>query len=78
MYLHAGRDVMVFNSTIVAILDRQVLARSEDTRQFFDRLRAMDRVYGNLHQAKSLIITEDAVICSPISAMTLVRRERPR
>ena len=78
MYLHAGHDVMILNRTIIAILDRQLLERSEPTRQFFDRLRALGRVYGNLPEAKSLIVTQDAVFCSPISAMTLGRRERPR
>ncbi len=78
MYLHAGHDVMIMNQTIIAILDRQILEQSEPTRQFFDRLRALGRVHGSLHEAKSLIVTDDAVVCSPISATTLSRRERPR
>lgn len=74
MYLHLGRDVMVAHSRIVAILDRQVIDRSAETRQYFNRIRGAGQVFGDLNDAKSLIVLNDAIICSPISAVTLMRR----
>jgi hypothetical protein len=74
MYLHIGQEVMLRTREIVAIIDRQILEQSEETRQFFNRLRAMDLVEGDLNRAKSLIITDHKIYCSKISALTLARR----
>ena len=74
MYLHAGHDVMIREQKIVAIVDVWVLETSAATRQFFDRLRAMGKVEGDLRQAKSMVILEDGIYVSKISASTLARR----
>lgn len=74
MYLHLGHDMMVAHGKIVAIIERDIIDRSVETRQFFNRMRATGGVEGPLDGAKSLIILDDRILCSQISTLTLVRR----
>ncbi len=74
MYLHLGQDVMIRGSELVAILDSSILDISEETKQFFGRLRAMGHVQGDSRLSKSMIITDHKIYFSKISATTLGRR----
>ncbi|MCL6563152.1 MAG: DUF370 domain-containing protein [Firmicutes bacterium] len=74
MYLHIGHDQTIHHRQIVAIVDRELLTRSPETRQWFNRLRGLNQIYGDEREAKSLVIVDSGVYCSPISALTLLRR----
>jgi len=74
MYLHIGHDLTIHHRQIVAIVDRDLLDRSPETRQWFSRLRGLNQIYGDEKDAKSLVIVDGGVYCSPISALTLLRR----
>lgn len=74
MYRHVGHAVMIREAELIAIFDRSILDSSEATRQFFDRMRALEHVHGNLPSAKSMILTDNAIYLSKISSGTLARR----
>ena len=74
MFLHVGQEVMIRASEIVAILDSSILDQSNETRQFFNRLRALDRVEGDVPSSKSMIVTDRGIYLSKISTSTLARR----
>lgn len=69
---------MVAANEVVAIVDRDLLDQSRDFRHFYNRLRAQGRIYGQLGEAKTLIVTTDSIVLSSISSQTLVRRLRRR
>lgn len=74
MYRHVGQEVMIREAELIAIFDRSILDSSEETRQFFNRMRAIEQVHGNLPSAKSMIITDRGIYLSKISSGTLARR----
>ncbi|MBX5465979.1 MAG: DUF370 domain-containing protein [Firmicutes bacterium] len=78
MYLHIGHDVTVPQGEVIAIIDRELLRRSPETRQWFNRLRGLGQIFGDEREAKSLVIVPNGVYCSPISAVTLMRRAQSR
>ncbi len=76
MYLHVGQAVMIREAEIIAIFDIGLLNQSDETKQFFSRLRAQDLVEGDPRRAKSMIVTEKKIYLSKISPSTLARRGR--
>ncbi|MCY0878116.1 MAG: DUF370 domain-containing protein [Firmicutes bacterium] len=78
MYLHIGQDWMIPYADIIGLFQRQILDASPDFRHLFSRLRADERVFGNLESAKTLVLTESAIYLSPISTQTLQRRVERR
>lgn len=74
MYVHVGGDVMVPRARVIAIVNLAILDISPETHQFFDRMRALDKVEGDLKHAKSMVILENGIYLSSISATTLARR----
>ncbi|MCL8207399.1 MAG: DUF370 domain-containing protein [Actinomycetia bacterium] len=77
MYVHIGGDRMVEASSIIAILDADILAVSPVTRQMFSHLKGQGKVEDlDPTERKALILTEDRLWVSPIAPVTLARRAR--
>lgn len=74
MYLHVGRDEMIPNRSIIAILSRTLLKESEELRHLFHRMRGEGKVSGDIEEAKTLVLTDSQIVLSNISSQTLLKR----
>ncbi|MBS4177598.1 extracellular matrix regulator RemB [Lederbergia citrea] len=73
MYVHAGEDVMIRSSEIIAILEKETAKDSQEIQTFLDKKN--DLVINLANGAfKSLIITEPHIYLSPIAPGTLKKR----
>ncbi len=79
LYLHIGHDTMIETRDIIAILNRAMMDTSPEFRQMVHRLHADGAVQGNLREAKTVILTDNGLVLSNISAATLYKRaHRPQ
>lgn len=75
MYLHLGADCMVKNSEIIAILDvrhPQSFIYSDYVEKYRERYKVVDAAEGEDYA--SIILTEETLYLSAISALTLKKR----
>ena len=75
MYIHVGGEKIVRTSEIIAIFDISIDHSSKISKQFL--LQAKERKetdYIGEDEAKSIVVTKDKVIYSPISSATLKKR----
>ncbi len=75
MYLHLGADCMVKNSEIIAILDvrhPQSLIYIDYVEKYRERYKVVDAAEGEDYA--SIILTEETLYLSAISALTLKKR----
>ncbi|HIW33348.1 MAG TPA: DUF370 domain-containing protein [Candidatus Paenibacillus intestinavium] len=75
MYIHVGGEKIVRTSEVVAIFDITIESSSKLSKQFVmgARNRKEVEVIGE-EEAKSIVVTSNKVIYSPISSSTLKKR----
>lgn len=76
MFIHLGGDVVVPKEEVIAILNTQLMKKTEVNREFLE-LAENDGFITPITErsnAKSLIITTKKIYLSPISSMTLKKR----
>lgn len=75
MFLHLGEDIVLQTKDIVAIIDSNLVAESVILKEFID---ANDKNNNIIHisegTVKSIVVTENKVYFSPLTAVTLKRR----
>ena len=76
MFIHLGGDLVVSKDEVIAILNTQLMKKTEVNREFMQL--AEDEGFissiGNKARAKSLCITTKQIYLSPISSVTLKKR----
>ncbi|MCL5116819.1 MAG: hypothetical protein M1272_06685 [Firmicutes bacterium] len=65
---------MIPFAEIIGIFQRSLVDRSPEFRHLFHRWRVEGRVWGDWDEAKTVILTEEYLYLSSISAHTLLRR----
>lgn len=77
MFLHLGEDIVLQTKEIVAIIDSNIVEESEIIKEFID---VNDRKNNIVHISdgtfKSIVVTENKVYFSPLTAVTLKRRSQ--
>lgn len=75
MFLHLGSDVVVPYREVIAILDAELLERSQAVQDLVE-IQRLDQRVTTIAEARprSIVITDKGVFLSPISALTLKRR----
>lgn len=77
MYIHVGGEKIVRTSEIVAIFDVTIESSSKLSKQFITGAKAQKRVEEiGEEEPKSIVVTTNKVIFSPISSATLKKRTR--
>ncbi|MFY9140667.1 MAG: DUF370 domain-containing protein [Thermacetogeniaceae bacterium] len=76
MYLHIGGEMMVPLDKIVLIIDLECGCFEEATKEFLDLALAEKKAFfvGKKERSRSVIITDDHVLYTPISVDTLTKR----
>lgn len=75
MFLHVGADVVVSLKRVVAILDLRSSATAESTREFLALAKGEKKVTDiSAGDAKSMVLTDNEILLSPISSLTLKKR----
>ncbi|MGC5326510.1 extracellular matrix regulator RemB [Brevibacillus sp. SYSU BS000544] len=75
MFIHIGGDTVVSTKEVITIIDHQSVKTSKISRKFIqDERKNKVLVEDDMEEAKSYVITKDAIYCSPISSLTLKRR----
>ncbi|MDA8194066.1 MAG: DUF370 domain-containing protein [Thermaerobacter sp.] len=78
MYLHIGHDLLVPERLIIGLFSRDLLETSPDLRYLYHQRRVDKKVVGDLREAKTVILTDDKIYLSNITAQTLLRRVERR
>ena len=74
MFLHLGADTVVLLKNVIAINDLKMV-KSNINNEFLDNMRKGKQVIDvSERNAKSIVITDDGVYLSGISALTLKKR----
>lgn len=75
MFLHVGGDFVVPAGDVIAIIDANLAEISPVTREFIELAKSEKKITditkGN---PKSYVLTDDRIIVSPISSLTLQKR----
>lgn len=75
MYIHIGLEILINHKDIVAILNLQESELPLASKEFLEIALSEKRIMGcSKEDAKSCIITDQAVFYSKISAATLLKR----
>lgn len=75
MYIHIGGEKIVRTSEIIAIFDITIESSSKLSKQFVTGARERKVVEDiGEEEAKSIVVTSNKVIYSPISSSTLKKR----
>ncbi len=76
MFIHLGGDIVVSKDEVIAILNTQLMKRTEVNREFMELAENEGFItpISDRTNAKSVIITSKKVYLSPISSVTLKKR----
>lgn len=75
MYIHVGGEKIVRTSEIVAIFDITIESSSKLSKQFMTGAQKRKQIEDiGEEEAKSIVVTTNKVIYSPISSSTLKKR----
>ena len=75
MFTHLGGNTLVLSNRIVAIINAENSLGAHSTKEFLKNAQAkgfVERLNGE--DFKAIIVSDEAVYLSPISAMTLKKR----
>ena len=75
MFLHIGSDVVVPYREVIAILDAELLKRSQAVRDLV-ALQELEKRVRDVAEGRprSIVLTDRGIYLSPISTLTLRRR----
>lgn len=75
MYIHLGGEKVISSNELVAIFDISIEKSSKISKQFVSHAQKTKNVIQiGEEEAKSIIVTKQAVYYSPISSATLKKR----
>lgn len=76
MFIHLGRDTLVYDKAVVAIVDLSTIGESKATQEYLELAEVEGRVIrvDDKGKEKSAVITDDGTYLSPISSSTLRKR----
>ena len=72
MFIHIGNGNVIRTSTIISIIDRQIISSSITMEEWI--INNEKNLKGSKTKAKSIAITEDFIYYSPLSVPTLKKR----
>ncbi|HHY39930.1 MAG TPA: DUF370 domain-containing protein [Syntrophaceticus sp.] len=78
MFLHIGGEMMVPLEKIVLIIDLECGSYEDATKEFLSLALVEKKVFyvGDKERSRSVIITEDHILYTPISVDTLTKRSQ--
>lgn len=76
MFLHLGGEVTILQSEVMGIFNIDITKTSAATKEFLEITKNEKKIIyiGDKQEVKSFIITNDYVFLSPISSVTLQKR----
>jgi len=74
MFLHLGGDIVVPKEEVIAIMNTQMMKKTEVNREFMQLAENDGFIEPIAANAKALVITTKKIFLSPISSMTLKKR----
>lgn len=75
MFIYIGNDYVVESKKIIAIFDMELVRQSKRLTSIVKTKEKDKQLYGSKNDAKSIILTEDAIYFSPLSTLTLKNRD---
>jgi len=78
MFLHIGGEMMVPLKEIVLIINLEYGGYEDATKEFLSLASVEKKVFyvGNKERSRSVIITDDHILYTPISVDTLTKRSQ--
>ncbi|QDP38772.1 extracellular matrix regulator RemB [Radiobacillus deserti] len=75
MFIHIGSDHVIQSEDVIAIIDYQIISSSTINEEMLVNQKEIDKVKNSIEdEAKSIVITKDAIYYSPLSVLTLKKR----
>lgn len=75
MFIYIGNNELIKTDSIIAIIDSELSNYSEHNEQLIFEHSQAGKVFGSKEDAKSIIITTDAIYYSPLATLTLKNRD---
>lgn len=75
MFMFIGNDQVLQTDKIISIIDFQLLKSSTKVMDMMNHKYEQKAVHGNKSDAKSIIVTDHDIYYSPLSILTLKKRE---
>jgi len=75
MYIYIGNSEVIKTENIICILDYQLMQSSTKFKKFIKQRENKINLIGNKKDIKSIIITDKELYYSPLSTMTLKKRD---
>ncbi len=78
MFIHLGRDTLVYEHEVIAIIDLDTVVDSRATQEFLELASVEGRLLrvDEHGKEKAAVLTDHGVYLSPISSSTLAKRAR--
>jgi len=76
MFIHLGRDTLVYEHEVIAIVDLDTIREAQATREYLELADVERRIIrvDEEGKEKSAVITDHGTYLSPISSATLMKR----
>ena len=74
MYMYIGNSEIIKTETIICVLDYQLMQSSTKFKKFIKQREKKIHLIGEVKEIKSIIITDDELFFSPLSTITLKKR----
>lgn len=75
MFIYIGNDFVIESKSIIAIFDAELIQNSRRLLHIVRENKEKETLFGEEENAKSLIMTDDAVYYSSLSTLTLKNRD---
>lgn len=75
MFMYIGSNQVIESKTIIAILEYDLTTHSKRINELILKYKKKKRLFGKKSDAKSIIVTEDAVYFSVYSTHTLKNKD---
>jgi len=75
MYIYIGSSEIIKTENIICVLDYQLMQSSSKFKKFIKQRKNKIHVIGDKKDIKSIIITDDELYYSPLSTITLKKRD---
>lgn len=75
MFIYIGNNELIKTESIIAIIDSELSGYSDYNERLISKHRKAGKVFGAEEDAKSIIITKEAIYYSPLATLTLKNRD---
>lgn len=75
MFIYIGNELVLKSKNIIAIFEADLIQDSRRLMHIVREHEQNEKLFGQKAGAKSLVLTDEGIYCSPLSRLTLKNRD---